>query len=50
MICLSETHLECTVASDDKNLEIRDYNLVRSDHLANIRVEDSAYTIKLVCL
>ena len=35
VICLSETCLDSTVASDDGNLEITGFNLVRSDHLAN---------------
>ena len=35
VICLSETYLDSTVASDDGNLEITGFNLVRSDHLAN---------------
>ena len=35
VICLSETYLDSTVASDDENLEITGYNLVRSDHPAN---------------
>ena len=37
VICLSETYLDSTVASDDENLEITDYNLVRSDHPANTK-------------
>ena len=37
VICLSETYLDSTVASDDENLEITGYNLVRSDHPANTK-------------
>ena len=37
VICLSETYLDSTVASDDANLEITDHNLVRSDHPANTK-------------
>ena len=37
IICLSETYLDSTVASDDENLEITGYNLVRSDHPANTK-------------
>ena len=35
VICLSETYLDSTVASDDESLEITGYNLVRSEHPAN---------------
>ena len=37
VICLSDTYLDTTVASDDENLEITGYNLVRSDHPANTK-------------
>ena len=37
VICLSETYLDSTVASDDENLEITGYNQVRSDHPANTK-------------
>ena len=37
VIRLSETYLDSTVASDDENLEITGYNLVRSDHPANTK-------------
>lgn len=33
--CLSETYWDTTVATDDENLRILDYNLVRPDHLAD---------------
>ena len=36
MICLSESYLDSSVSSDNDNLYIRDYNLVRADHPANI--------------
>ena len=35
VICLSETYLDPTAASDHKSLEITGCNLVRSDHPAN---------------
>ena len=37
VICLSETYLNSSVASDDENLEVTGYNLVRSDHPANTK-------------
>ena len=36
-ICLSETYLDSTVASDHENLERTGYSLVRSDHPANTK-------------
>ena len=35
IICLSETYLDSTIQSDNNNLEIPRYNLVRSDHPSN---------------
>ena len=35
IICLSETYLHSEIPSDDKNLEIPGYNLVREDHPSN---------------
>ena len=37
MICLSESYLDSTVSSDNDNLYIRDYKLVRADHPGNIK-------------
>ena len=37
MICLSESYLDSTVSSDNDNLYIRDYKLVRADHSGNIK-------------
>ena len=37
MICLFESYLDSTVSSDNDNLYIRDYNLVRTDHPGNIK-------------
>ena len=37
VIFLSETCLDSTVASDNENLEITGYNLIRSDHPANTK-------------
>ena len=35
IICLSETYLNSDIPSDDENLEIPGYNLVREDHPSN---------------
>ena len=35
IICISETYLDSSTPSDDNNLEISGYTLVRSDHLSN---------------
>ena len=35
IICLSETYLNSEIPSDDENLEIAGYNLVREDHPSN---------------
>ena len=35
IICLSETYLNSEIPSDDENLEIPGYNLVREDHPSN---------------
>ena len=35
IICLSETYLNSEIPSDDGNLEIPEYNLVREDHPSN---------------
>ena len=35
IICLSETYLNSKIPSDDENLEIAGYNLVREDHPSN---------------
>ena len=37
VICLSETYLDSIVGSEDENLEITGYNLVRSDHPDNTK-------------
>ena len=37
VICLSETYVDATVASDDENLEVTNCHLVRSDHPANTK-------------
>ena len=37
IICLSQTYLDTSVASDDDNLEISGYSLVRSNHPNNKR-------------
>ena len=35
IICISETYLDTTITSDDGNLEILGYKLIRSDHPSN---------------
>ena len=35
IICTSETYLDSSTPSDDSNLEISGYTLVRSDHSSN---------------
>ena len=35
VICISETYLDSSSPSDDSNLEISGYTLVRSDHPSN---------------
>ena len=42
-ICISETFLNCDTAFDDDNLEIKGYNIVRSDHPSNSRYGDIYY-------
>ena len=36
-MCFSETFLESSILSDDVNLDIPEYNLVRADHQANTK-------------
>ena len=33
--CISETYLDTSITSDDGNLEVLGYNLIRSDHPSN---------------
>ena len=35
VICFSETYLDSSILSDDKNLEIPGYDLIRADHPSN---------------
>ena len=35
VICLSETYLDSSIPSDDNNLEIPGYDLIRADHQSN---------------
>ena len=44
IICLSETYIDSTVQSDNDNLEVPGYNLIRSDHPSNNK--RGAYTTK----
>ena len=37
IICISETYLDTSITSDDGNLEILGYKLIRSDHPSNIK-------------
>ena len=34
-ICISETYLDLTISSDNNNLNISRYNLIRADHPSN---------------
>ena len=36
MICLSESYLDSSVSSDNNNLYIKDFKLVRADHPVNV--------------
>ena len=36
-ICLSETYLDSSIPSDDDNLKLPGYNLVRADNLTNTK-------------
>ena len=36
IICLSETFLDSSFSSDDMNLSIKGYNIIRADHPGNI--------------
>ena len=37
-ICISETYLDLTISSDNNNLNISRYNLIRADHPSNSKV------------
>ena len=37
IICLSETYLNSETSSDDGNLEIPSYNIIRDDHPSNAK-------------
>ena len=37
IICFSETYLESSISSDDGNLELPEYNLVRADNPTNTK-------------
>ena len=37
MICLSESYLDASVSSDNDNLNIDGYKLVRADHPGNVK-------------
>ena len=37
MICLSESYLDASVSSDNDNLNINGYKLVRADHPGNVK-------------
>ena len=40
-MCISETCLDCTVAADDKDLVIEDYeDIVHADHPSNLKKGD----------
>ena len=46
IICLSETYLNSETLSNDENLDITDYNLIRADHLSTPSVGESVSTSK----
>ena len=50
MICLSESYLDSTVYSDNGNLYIRDYKLVRADLPGNIKRGGVSVFLKNPCL
>ena len=37
MICLSESYLDVSVSSDNDNLNLNGYKLVRADHPGNLK-------------
>ena len=37
IICLSETHFGSSILSHDPNLEVQGYDLIRADHLSNVK-------------
>ena len=37
MVCLSESYLDASVPSDNDNLNINSYELVRADHPGNVK-------------
>ena len=37
IICLSETYLDSSIPTNNDNLDIDEYNLVRSDHPSNTK-------------
>ena len=44
--CLSETYLNSETSSDDYNLEIPGYNIIRKDHPSNTKREVVSVYIK----
>ena len=38
-ICISETYIDSTISSDNNNLNISGYNLIRADHPSNSKRE-----------
>ena len=45
IICLSETYFNFEIPSDDENLEIPGYNLLKEDHPSNSKVVESVFPI-----
>ena len=37
VVCFYEAHLDSTTSLDDENLEITGYNLLRADHVSNMK-------------
>ena len=36
-ICISETYLDSSISSDDKDIAIEGYNIIRADHPSNLK-------------
>ena len=37
VLCISETFLKSSYSNDDPSLSLKDYNMIRSDHLDNLK-------------
>ena len=50
IICISELYVNSDTSSNDKNLNIRRYNMSRADHPFENRRGEFAYVIRSLCL